>query len=111
MNRIAALLVAMMFVVPTVAYAADAAALFGKKCGSCHGKDGKGKTEMGAELKVQDLTDAKVQEKFTDDQAMKSLVEGKKGADGKEVMPGFKGKLTDDEMKEIVKYVRSLKGK
>lgn len=106
-------LVAAVFVVSLsqTAFAADPAALYNKKCGTCHGKDGKGKTDMGAELKVQDLTDAKVQEKFTDDGALKNLQDGMKGKDGKELMPPFKGKLTDDELKEVLKYVRAFKGK
>lgn len=88
---------------------AAAVALFGKKCGSCHGKDGKAATDMGTELKVGDLTKADVQAKFTDDQAVKVIAEGaKEKGSGKEVMPGFKGKLSDDEIKELVKVVRSF---
>ena len=30
------------------------------------------------------------------------------GADGKGKMPAFKGKLTDDQIKQVVAYVRTL---
>ena len=85
--------------------------IWAKKCALCHGKDGKGTTKMCEKLKCRDLTNPKVQEAFTDDQAAKSINEGVKDSSGKIVMPPYKGKLTAEEVKEIVKFLRTLKGK
>ncbi len=80
---------------------------FNAKCSVCHGKDGKGKTKMGEKLKAKDLTDAAVQAAVTDEKMEKEITEGI--PDKK--MPGQKDKLSGDEIKGVVKFVRSLKGK
>jgi mono/diheme cytochrome c family protein len=90
---------------------ADGAAVFKKKCSSCHGKDGKGQTKMGKKLGARDLTDAAVQDKLTDAQITEAINNGKKNDAGKKVMKGFKGKLSDAEIAELVKVVRAFKGK
>ena len=51
----------------STALAADAAANWENQCAKCHGPDGKGDTKMGKKLAIADLTDAKVQAKFTDE--------------------------------------------
>ncbi len=63
---------------------------------------------MGQKLGIKDYTDPKVQESFTDDQAFKAIKEGLKDKDGKTRMKAAEG-LSDDEIKALVKYVRSLK--
>lgn len=77
-------------------------------CAKCHGADGKGETKMGAKLGVKDFTDAKVQADIKDDEAIKSIKEGRKDADGKTLMKAFDA-LSDDEAKALLAYVRSLK--
>jgi len=79
-----------------------------KACTKCHGADGKGQTKMGQKLNIKDLTDAKVQEGFTDDQAFKAVKEGLKDKEGKVQMKAAEG-LSDDDIKALVKHVRSLK--
>jgi mono/diheme cytochrome c family protein len=63
---------------------------------------------MGKQLGAKDLTDAKVQASFTDAKATQSIKEGVKQG-GKTTMKAFGGKLTDDEIKALVAYVRTLK--
>ena len=87
---------------------AAGAEIWAKKCALCHGKDGKGTTPMCEKFKCRDLTNPKVQEAFTDDQAAKSIIEGVKNSSGNIVMPPFKEKLTAEEVKEIVKFLRTL---
>lgn len=87
----------------SVASAADAAANWGTMCASCHAKDGSGSTVMGKKNNVGDYRDAKVQAKFTDAEAAKVI------ADGKDKMKPFKDKLTPDEIKAMVTYIRTLK--
>ncbi len=86
---------------------ADSAEMFGKKCAGCHGKDGKAATTMGKKLNMKDLTDPKVQAASTDAQWGKVILQGEKNADGKTVMPATK--ISADEAKGLVKYIRTLK--
>lgn len=90
------------------ASAAEAKELWDKNCAACHGKDGKGQTNMGKKAGVRDYTDAKVSESLKDDQAFKAVKEGLK-EDGKEKMKPFSEKLTDDEIKSLVAYIKAFK--
>jgi mono/diheme cytochrome c family protein len=85
------------------AFAADAAANWNQYCAACHAKDGSGSTMMGKKLGVKDYRDAKVQAEFTDAQATQLIT------DGKDKMKAFKGKLSADEIKALVAYVRTFK--
>jgi mono/diheme cytochrome c family protein len=89
-------------------YAADAKANWDANCAQCHGKSGAADTKMGKQLNAKDLTDPKVQAAFTDAKATESIKNGVK-ENGKTTMKAFGGKLTDDEVKALVAYVRTLK--
>ena len=91
-----------------VGFAADAAALWGQHCASCHGKDGSGRTMMGKKLSVKDYRDAKVQAAFSDAEAERAIKEGVK-TNGKETMKPFGSKLSDADIKALVAYARSFK--
>ena len=80
-----------------------------KHCASCHGKDGKGQTKAGKMADVKDLTDATYQASFTDDQMIQQMREGMKDKSGKERMKPFRDKLSDEELKALVAFVRALK--
>ncbi len=70
------------------------------KCIKCHGWDGKG-TKRGKKLGSPDFTDAEWQASVTDEQLINSITKGKKK------MPRRGGsKITDEEIKLMVKYVR-----
>ncbi len=88
--------------------AADAKETWEKSCAKCHGADGKGKTKMGEKLGIKDYTDAKVQAEMKDDEAFKSIKDGLKDKEGKVLMKPAEG-LSDDEIKGLVAYVRTLK--
>lgn len=88
--------------------AADAKANWDANCAQCHGKTGNADTKMGKQLNAKDLTDPKVQAAFTDAKATESIKNGVK-ENGKTTMKAFAGKLTDDEIKALVAYVRTLK--
>jgi len=90
------------------ATAGDVAATWNLNCAACHGKDGKGQTMMGRKLQIKDLTDAKVQASFTDDQAAKAIKEGVTD-NGQTKMKAFADKLSDDDVKALVAHVRSFK--
>ncbi|MBI3417693.1 MAG: cytochrome c [Verrucomicrobia bacterium] len=87
--------------------AADVKENWEKQCLKCHGPDGKGDTKLGKKSEVKDLTDAKVQEKFSDQELFKAIKEGVKEGEKIKMKPAEK--LTEEEIKTLVTYVRSLK--
>ncbi|MFZ3214730.1 MAG: cytochrome c [Candidatus Acidiferrales bacterium] len=82
--------------------AQDSAGLYKSKCAACHDADGSGNGPMGKALGVLDLRSDEVQ-KQTDAQLTDSITNGK-GAK----MPAYKDKLTGDEIKGLVGYIREL---
>ena len=96
-------LVALALVAPPSASAADAAAVFKKKCAPCHGKEGE-PNKVFAKQGVRSFKDAEWQ-KATDDAAIeKSIREGKKGT----MMAGFEKQLSDEEITALVAFIRDL---
>ena len=108
MKNLIPLLVAAVAFSLSSARAADVKELYEKSCVKCHGADGKGDTKMGKKVGVKDLTDAKVQAEFTDEQAFKTIKDGKKDKEDKVLMKPIEG-ATDDEIKSLVAHTRSLK--
>ena len=87
--------------------AADAKANWDKHCAKCHGADGKGQTKMGKQSGAKDYTDPKVQAEIKDDNAFKAIKDGFK-VNGKEVMKPSGDKLSDEEIKALVAFVRTV---
>lgn len=81
-----------------------AEAVFKTKCQVCHSADGSGDTVMGKKLGAKDLKSAEVQKQS--DAEITDVIKK-----GKDKMKGFEGKLTDDEIKALVAYVRDLSKK
>ena|SRR5512139_1668360 len=77
------------------ALAAGPADTFQAKCAACHGKDGKGQSDMAKKLGVKDLTATKL-----------PVAEIEKViANGKGKMTPWKGKLSDAEISAVAKFV------
>ena len=76
--------------------------LFKSKCAVCHGADGKGDTAMGKKFNLRDLGSADVQKQS--DAELAGII-GK----GKGKMPAYDGKLTPDQVQDMVKFIRTLK--
>jgi len=108
MKTTLALVVSLLLAAAMQVRAADAKANWDANCVQCHGKDGKADTKMGKTLNAKDLTDAKVQAGFTDAKAADSIKNGVK-ENGKTTMKAFGDKLSADEIKALVAYVRTLK--
>ena len=87
---------------------ADAAANYKKKCASCHGSDGSGKTRMGKKSGARDYRDAKVQASFSDAEGLAAIKNGVK-KDGKEKMKSYGDLYSEAEMKALVQYIRAFK--
>ena len=83
-------------------FSAEASAVFKAKCAACHGADATGQTAVGKTMKIRNFHSAEVQ-KQSDAELTKIITDGK----GK--MPAFKGKLTNEEVTSVLKFIRSLK--
>jgi mono/diheme cytochrome c family protein len=77
---------------------------YGYDCAMCHGKDGDGKGDVGADmkLKVSDFTDPTTLKERTDGELFYIIKFGK--AD----MPPEGARVKTDELWDLVNYVRSL---
>ncbi len=96
---IVAVLFALVLSLAMPAMAADGAAIFKTKCAMCHGADG---SKENPGMGVKPLSGPDVQ-KQSDADLTAAVTKGK----GK--MPGYAGKLSDDEIKAVVAFVRTLK--
>lgn len=81
---------------------ADAGAVYAARCVKCHGADGKG-VEKYKKQGQKDFTDAAWQKSRTDAQLTEAINNGKG-----DFMPAWKSKLSADEIKGLVGYVRAF---
>jgi len=83
---------------PQIATAQSGSDTFKAKCAMCHGADGSGKAAMGTKplgsADIQKMSDADLNAAITN---------------GKGKMPAYKGKLTDAQIGDLVKFIRTLK--
>jgi len=89
---------ALSLVLGSVAFAESGADVYKAKCAGCHGADGTSKMPN-----VPALGGADTQGKSDAD--LKTIIE--KGKAPK--MPAYAGKLTDAQIDEVVKFIRTLK--
>ena len=75
-------------------------ALFKAKCAMCHGADGAGKTPMGAKLSIPDLRTVQKQPAATLEQSITK---------GKNKMQPWEGKLTKEQISQLISYIQQLK--
>ena len=103
MRRLAIILVVAVLLMGAApaAFAGDAAALYKTKCAMCHAADGSGSAPMGQKTGAHDFRSPEIQ-KMTDAQLTEITTKGKNK------MPGYDKKLTADEIKDLVAYVREL---
>ena len=88
----------------TMGYAQSGADTYKAKCQMCHAADGGGDTPAGKSTKVRPFNSDEVM-KMSDDDLIKITTDGH----GK--MPKYKGKLTDDQIKDVVAYIHTLQKK
>ena len=75
--------------------------LFKTKCAACHGQDGKGEVPMGKKLGARNLSSSEVQGQS--DAQLTDIV-----TKGKDKMPAYDGKLTKEQIGQLVAYIREL---
>ena len=101
-NTIALFVLLMIaFVASAVAQNTPAKDLFASKCAMCHGPDGSAQTTMAKNLKIRDFHSADVQEQSDAD--LKTVI-----TKGKGKMPAFDGKLTGEQIDQLVGYIREI---
>ncbi len=100
----AALLISFSFA--AVAHADSIPDIWKAKCKSCHGEGGKADTKQGIKEKIDDMTKAEWQTKWTDDKIKTVILEGSK--DNKKMKP-FKDKLSAEEVDGLIKHIRGFK--
>lgn len=75
--------------------------IFEQQCVGCHGSDGRAQTDMGKKVQAADLTSGAVQQQS--DSQLEKVIKG-----GKKKMPSFDQKLSDDEVRAVIAYIRQL---
>ncbi len=97
----------------SMAFGQDAAkgkATFEQYCASCHGSSGKGDGPAGGALnpKPKDLTTPGYVKGLKDDYMTKLIKEGGQAVGKSPLMPPWGSALKDDDVKNVIAYVRSL---
>jgi len=87
--------------IPALAEDSPGAGLFRSNCVICHGGDASGNTALGKKFKVRDLKSPDVQ-KSSDTELFDVISKGKKP------MPGFADRLKDEQIRQIIAYIRDL---
>ncbi len=77
------------------------AGTFKSKCILCHGADGAGKTPLGKQLQAANLGSNDVQKRS--DAELQKIVH-----DGQTNMPPFGDQLSDEEISQVIRYVRQF---
>jgi mono/diheme cytochrome c family protein len=80
-------------------------AIYERQCGLCHGAQGKGDGAASQMMKppAADLTGSKVKDK-PDAELFQTIQNGRPPT----AMPAFKGQLSDQQIHDVVAYIRSL---
>jgi len=98
--KVAAICCAAALAVP--AFAQDPGAdIYKLKCAMCHGADGTANTPAGKVFKAASFSDPAIV-KIPDADRMAIVKKGK------DKMPAFGDKLTDDQIKAVLAYIRTL---
>ena len=101
--RATLMLAAAIALTGSACYAQSAgAATYKAKCQMCHGANGAADTPTAKMMKVMPISSPEMK-KLTEAEMVKAT------EDGKGKMPSFKGKLSNEQITEAVKYFRSLK--
>jgi mono/diheme cytochrome c family protein len=88
---------------PVAPVSGDAAGIYAAKCAKCHARNGNGKTVRGRLDHARDLTDPNWQNDVSDERLFNSI------SNGRNKMPAFKKSLSENQIDQLVAFVRRLK--
>jgi cytochrome c553 len=100
--RTAIVLILLALLFCTYTLADSGADTYKTKCSACHGANGAGDTMIGRNLNLRALGSDDVQ-KRSDDELFSIISKGKNR------MPPFDRKLSKDQIRDVVRYIRALK--
>ena len=85
-------------------------ATYKELCAKCHGATGRGDGKEAAtlETKPKDLTDCARMAKFTDEQLFRIAKQGGEAEGLSDEMPAYADSLEDDEIRDVVAFIRTL---
>lgn len=88
----------------------EAASTYSNLCASCHGATGKGNgpAAMALNPKPKDFTDCKSMATESDETLFKIIKGGSQSVGRSPLMPPWGGALKDQQIKELVTYIRSF---
>jgi mono/diheme cytochrome c family protein len=78
--------------------------VYEKRCTLCHGADGRSQTKKGRQYKAPDFTSAKWQRTTTDDEIADAITNGVP----KTKMAAFREKLSADQIRALIPYLRAF---
>ena len=87
------------------AFAQDSETLYNQKCANCHAKDGSGRTAAASKMEVPDFRSKRIKE-MSDTDIYNSIAHGTRHRDYPHAF--LHTGMTEEQIKGIVKYVRSL---
>ena len=104
---------AVMLSTALAAYAVDVEQgkkLYGQFCASCHGQSGKGDGPAAAALnpKPRDHTDRQYMSTMSDEEMLKVIKNGGASVGKSPLMPPWGASLKDDQIQDIIVYIRTL---
>lgn len=108
------LLLSILAQLPGIAWGAGDAvkgkAKYAEVCAACHGASGKGDGSAAASLptKPRDHTDAAYMSTLTDQQIFEFIKRGGQALGKSPLMPPWGGQLTDEQIQDLVTYIRTL---
>ena len=90
----------------------EGAIMYGQFCAVCHGAGGKGDGPTAASLdpKPADHTDADYMGSLSDEQLYRVIQKGGAATGKSPLMAAWGGVLTDDQIRDLVAYLRRLSG-
>ena len=100
LNSIAIFSLALLIVTPAFAQSGGVD-IFKSKCAPCHGVDGLAATPAGKALKAASFKDPVIVK--APDAQLIAIIKS-----GKNKMPSFAGKLSDDQIRAALAYIRTL---
>lgn len=106
-------LCALMLGTGLLAHAADpeqGKKLYGQFCASCHGQSGKGDGPAAAALnpKPRDHTNKEYMTKMSDDEMFNVIKNGGASVGKSPLMPAWGASIKDDQIRDVMAYVRTL---
>ena len=96
---------------PTSAQAATATENYEQYCAQCHGAEGKGDGINATDempVSPRNHTDPQEMGKLSSEDVYFAIKDGGKSVGKSTLMPGWKGTISDEEIKELVKYLNVL---